>query len=366
MQSGDLLRHSQAEAVALGLVGSIALIKLVKDARLGGFVHAGAVVAHRDGHALRIAVQRQRHRAACGRKLEGVVQQVHPHFFEQRRAARVDTFAVLRQFDREGGLFFVRPFLLHQQCALAQLLRQREGRGVGQNALRFDTGQRQHAVGEPGQAAALGRDDGEILPPLFGRHLLVLQQQGGKTADRGDGGLEFMRKVVDEIFAQDLRSAQFLRRFVERGGKLPQFQRAHPAVAGHAHAEIAARQPLHRAHHAAHRLQDNQPDHDHHADRQQHRHRIQQHCHSRRVQQLFYLRPAQPHRQPAAQRRDGQDGHQDQKQVQHQQHAQVDGKKPFLTLFPHRPPPFSPRGSPARARSGSRTPASRKNGCAAG
>lgn len=89
VQGHNFPNHGQAQAVALGFVAGIGLVKLVKNPGLGLRFDTRALVG--DGHAdrIRAVLKREGYHTAFGRKFDRIVQQVDPHFLQQRFAAGV-------------------------------------------------------------------------------------------------------------------------------------------------------------------------------------------------------------------------------------------------------------------------------------
>ena len=136
----------------------------------------------------------------------------------------------------------VRPLLLHQQDAVAQLLVQAVAVLVGDDLLVLQLGQQQHVGGHVRQALGLGHDDAGVFLPLGVGEVVALQLLG-EAADGHDGRLELVAEVVDEVRAEQLDGAQLLGHVVVAGDQLANL--AHAVLLAEADAEVALGDLLH-------------------------------------------------------------------------------------------------------------------------
>lgn len=113
----------------------------------------------------------------------------------------------------EGDLLLL-PRGGEEDGAPLDLLVQGVGVLLGDELLGLQPGEEQGAVGQVGQAGGLVQDDLEVLLPLL-RGGVRLPQELGKALDGGDGGLELVGEVVDEVVPQGLDALELLRHLVE-------------------------------------------------------------------------------------------------------------------------------------------------------
>ena len=225
--------------------------------------HADAGVGHRDRQLLRPGLEGDGDLAPLGGVFYRVVQQVDPHMAHQLLIARV-----LRrlQVGGEGDPLFL-PGGGEEDGATLDLLVQGVGPLLRDALLGLQLGEQQGAVGQVGQAGGLVQNDLEVLVPLL-RGGVRLPEKLGKALDGGDGGLELVGEVVDEVGAQGLDALQLHGHLVKiligrlEGpallrlqplGEVPVGHRPQPpGQAGDHPVEPAAEQGGGDAHHAAH------------------------------------------------------------------------------------------------------------------
>ena len=170
------------------------------------------------------------------------------------------------QIGGEGDPLFL-PGGGEENGAPLNLLVQGVGPLLRDALLGLQLGEQQGAVGQVGQAGGLVQNDLEILVPLL-RGGIRLPEELGKALDGGDGGLELVGEVVDEVGAQGLDALELLGHLVKiligglKGaallrlqplGEVPVGHRPQPpGQAGDHPVEPAAEQGGGDAHHAAH------------------------------------------------------------------------------------------------------------------
>ena len=85
---------------------------------------------------------------------------------------------------------------------------------LGDVLLGGELGEQDGVAGQAGKAVRFFLDNRQVLPLLF-RGQFTLQHEGGEAVDGGDGGLEFMGEVIDEVLLQELDAGQLGTHLVE-------------------------------------------------------------------------------------------------------------------------------------------------------
>ena len=193
-QLQDAFDDGQAKTVALAAVRRIALIKLVENVPRRFRVHAGAMIADLGHDPPAQAAQRDGNFAALRRKLNRVGKQVQPDMIHHILVAGIfNRF----QISREDDLFF-QPAFLEQADALPNLLVERIGPGIGQNARILVAAQEENVPAHLRHPLRFAQDGVQRAVALGGGKILALEQLG-VAADGHHRRFELMRKGIDEI-----------------------------------------------------------------------------------------------------------------------------------------------------------------------
>jgi hypothetical protein len=163
-------------------VGIAALAELLEDQRALRRRHAGAVVLHLDGGALRRRCAAQLDAAArAGTNLAALDSRFSSTCISRSGSARSVAHCVGQLSSSTA------PRSRSSSCTVCAACAQRHQVDVGVvpfGVAGLDLRHVQHLVDEPAQALGLGHHDGQELLALLGGHLGVVDHQLGQRADR--------------------------------------------------------------------------------------------------------------------------------------------------------------------------------------